>query len=215
MTLTFDLYWSFRSPYSYLAAPKLLELTRRFDVVCRLRPVRPLAVRRTDFFKTVNPLWPGYVMRDLPRMAEMQGLPIAWPDPDPIVQDPATLEVAAEQPHIARLTRLGVAAEEAGAGLAYAREASAAIFGGVKDWNQGTVLAAAAGRAGLDPGALNAAADDDAERLDAVIAGNEAAQTEAGHWGVPLLSFEGEPFFGHDRIDALIWRMEKKGLAAR
>jgi 2-hydroxychromene-2-carboxylate isomerase len=48
-----------------------------------------------------------------------------------------------------------------------------------------------------------------------VIATNEAAQKAAGHWGVPLMVFEGEPFFGQDRVDHLIWRMSKHGLKKR
>jgi 2-hydroxychromene-2-carboxylate isomerase len=32
---------------------------------------------------------------------------------------------------------------------------------------------------------------------------------------VPLFAFEGEPFFGQDRLDALIWRMTQKGLQPR
>jgi hypothetical protein len=30
---------------------------------------------------------------------------------------------------------------------------------------------------------------------------------------VPLTVFQGEPFFGHDRLDVLLWRMQKAGLA--
>ena len=37
----------------------------------------------------------------------------------------------------------------------------------------------------------------------------------SGHWGVPTFTFENEPFFGQDRIDLLIWRMESKGLTRR
>jgi len=215
MPLTFDLFFSFRSPYSYLAIQRLSEELERYDLTCRLRTVYPLATRVKDFFKTVNPLWPGYLMHDLPRLAEMQGLPISWPDPDPIVQDPATLSVAAEQPYIARLTRLGAAAEEAGNGFAFARDVSKLIWGGTKNWDKGDHLAAAARGAGLDFAALEADIADDTARLDAIITGNEAAQTAAGHWGVPLMVFEGEPFFGQDRVDALIWRMKQKGLAER
>jgi 2-hydroxychromene-2-carboxylate isomerase len=29
---------------------------------------------------------------------------------------------------------------------------------------------------------------------------------------VPLMVFNGEPFFGQDRIDALLWRMSQSGL---
>ena len=50
---------------------------------------------------------------------------------------------------------------------------------------------------------------------DAEIERNEADQKVAGHWGVPLMVFRGEPFFGQDRIDVLRWRMQKAGLARR
>jgi len=48
-----------------------------------------------------------------------------------------------------------------------------------------------------------------------VIEANAAAQQAAGHWGVPLFVFQGEPFFGQDRIDHLLWRLKQHGLAER
>jgi 2-hydroxychromene-2-carboxylate isomerase len=57
VSLEFDLFPSFRSPYSYLATGRIVGLTRRYDVDVNFRPVYPLAVRKADFFKTVNPLW--------------------------------------------------------------------------------------------------------------------------------------------------------------
>ena len=47
------------------------------------------------------------------------------------------------------------------------------------------------------------------------FAANQVALEIAGHWGVPTLVFEGEPFFGQDRIEMARWRMEQKGLASR
>jgi 2-hydroxychromene-2-carboxylate isomerase len=41
MSLSYDLFWSFRSPYSYLLTPRLLELGRDFDVKANVRPVYP------------------------------------------------------------------------------------------------------------------------------------------------------------------------------
>jgi len=45
MNLEIDLYWSFRSPYSYLATKRLVELATRYDLDVRVRPVLPIAVR--------------------------------------------------------------------------------------------------------------------------------------------------------------------------
>jgi len=35
------------------------------------------------------------------------------------------------------------------------------------------------------------------------------------HWGVPLMVFEGEAFFGQDRLDVLEWRLEQSGVQRR
>jgi 2-hydroxychromene-2-carboxylate isomerase len=44
------------------------------------------------------------------------------------------------------------------------------------------------------------------------IDANHAALEASGHWGVPTMVFQDEPFFGQDRIDTLRWRLEKAGL---
>ena len=216
MSPTLDVFWSFRSPYSYLATPRLRGLTREFDVELRVRPVLPIAVRIANFFETVNPLWPPYLLRDIVRVAEYRGMTIGWPRPDPIVQDFATREVAAEQPYIHRLTRLGCAAAEAGRGIEFIDEVSRIIWDGTVDgWNTGDHLARATERAGLDLAELDARASSEARRYDAVIESNQQALTEAGHWGVPTMVLDGEPFFGQDRIDLLVWRLKQRGLDAR
>jgi 2-hydroxychromene-2-carboxylate isomerase len=215
MTLEYDLFWSFRSPYSYLVTPRLIEFEREYDVKANVRPVYPIALRIEGFFKQVNPMWPPYLMRDTMRIAEMLAMPYAWPSPDPVVMNMGTGEVPKEQPYIHRLTRLGVEAAARGRGLPFLAEVSGVIFGGVKNWHQGNHLAEAARRAGLDLAALDREIQQDPDRYEAVIAENEAAQKKAGHWGVPLMAFNGEPFFGQDRFDALKWRMEKTGLTRR
>ena len=215
MTLEYDLFWSFRSPYSYLVTPRLIEFEREYDVKANVRPVYPIAVRIPGFFKQVNPMWPPYLFRDCTRIAESLGMPFAWPFPDPIVMNMATGEVAKEQPHIHRLTRLGVAAAAAGKGLPFLASVSALIFGGVRDWNQGDHIAGAADRAGLDLKKLDSEIERDPDRNEATIAENESAQKNAGHWGVPLMVFNNEPFFGQDRFDLLRWRMQRNGLTHR
>jgi len=48
-----------------------------------------------------------------------------------------------------------------------------------------------------------------------IVEANEAALDAAGHWGVPTMVFEGEPFFGQDRIDTLRWRLGQKEVPRR
>jgi len=216
MTLSIDAFWSFRSPYSYLATPRLVELAREYDLDVRVRPVLPIAVRIPGFFDTVNPLWPPYLLRDTMRIAQYLGIDYGWPRPDPIFQDYATRQVAAEQPYIHRLTRLGVEAERRGCGLPFVAEVSQIIWNGKIDgWHEGAHLADATARAGLDLAELDAIVNREAATLDAAIAKNQEDHLAAGHWGVPTMVFQGEPFFGQDRLDLLVWRLRQHGLSKR
>ena len=215
MTHSADIFWSFRSPYSYLATRRYAELVAQYDLTLNLRPVYPLAIREPDFFERNHPNWLGYVMRDVFRLAQQQEIAIASPRPDPIVQDMATRRIADEQPYIFRLTRLGQAAARRGKCLTFCDEVSQLIWGGTQNWHEGDHLAQAAQRAGLDLTELDSEALADAVALDTEIAGNQRALEAAGHWGVPTLVFEGEPFFGQDRIDLAVWRMKQRGLTKR
>jgi len=216
MTLAYDLYWSFRSPYSYLITPRLAALEREFDVQGRIRPVYPLAVRSPEFFDTRDPLWFSYFQVDIHREAAFLGVPFRWPRPDPVAFDPATRSYPTAQPYIHRLTRLGVLAAEQGNGLAYLTEVSWVIWSGeVDDWPEGDHLDRAAERAGLDASEINARVEAEADRLHAAVENNQVNQRAAGHYGVPMIAFGGEPFFGQDRFDQFRWRLEQNGLSRR
>ncbi|MBO6641619.1 DsbA family protein [Altererythrobacter sp.] len=216
MTLSADLYFSFRSPYSYMAIGRYRKMAEEYDLDINLRVVWPIAIRDPDILFTGNPAAPRYIMLDSFRTAQMLGLPFRWPRPDPVVQNLTTREIAKEQPLIRRICRLGQAASRRRKGLEFADEVSRIIFSGeVDDWHEGDHLADAAKRAGLDLAELEDETESDADALDAEIAANQDALEAAGHWGVPTLVFEGEPFFGQDRIETAKWRMEHKGLAKR
>lgn len=215
MTLTADLYFSFRSPYSYLAVGRYRAMTERYDLEIALRPVYPLAIRQPDFFERNHPNWLTYTVRDMMRVAEFYGIPFGIPRPDPIVQDVATRKIAEDQPYIRRVTRMGQAAGRRGAGLVFAGEASRMIWGGQENWHENGHLDRALLAAGLNAEEIRAEVDSEGAALDAEIAANQTALEYAGHWGVPTLVFDGEPFFGQDRIEMVQWRMEQKGLQAR
>ena len=216
MTFSVDLFFSYRSPYSYLELPKTLKLVADYDVTVNLRPVYPLAVRVPGFFKRANPQFARYVVLDSSRVAKYENIPFRFARPDPILQDMATLEVAENQPYIHRLTRLGAAAQADGRSLDFVEAISRVLWDGtVQGWNEGDHLSRAAAAAGFDLAAMDAAVAADPDRYEAVIADNEKAHAASGHWGVPTFVFENEPFFGQDRIELLIWRMQGKGLTRR
>lgn len=216
MTLAFDCFWSFRSPYSYLLTPRLTALERDYDVRCTVRIVRPIAVRQPKFFSAGDPLWVSYLMHDTVRTAQFLGMKYRWPRPDPVRMDMATRTYPADQPHIHRLSRLGQLAAEQGKGLPFIAAVSQLIWdGNTDDWHLGDHLACAVAAAGCDLAAMDTTLSTEGDRLAAAIEANEAAQRAAGHYGVPLMAFDGEPFFGQDRFDQLRWRLDAAGLVPR
>ena len=212
MTQHIDLYWSFRSPYSYLAVKPTLTLQAAWDIEINVKIVLPLALRQPEFFDSRGPEWMGYLFRDIIRLAEMSGQTLSMPQPDPVITDPETGTFAKEQPLVWRLSRLGVLANEAGCGLAFLREVGSLVWSGEK-WLEDDRLDAAITRMGLDLNTLEA--EMDVPRIDALIHQHDKDLRAAGHWGVPTFVLNGEPFFGQDRIDVLEWRLGKMGVARR
>lgn len=206
-----EIYWSFRSPYSYLACDRLQAIKRDYDLDTEFRPVRPLALREPDFFSKGRKQFIPYLLKDTMREAERLGLSMAFPNPDPIRMDLTSGTVDADQPYMDRIMPLGIAACEAGGGLEFAAAVSRRVWSGEENWFEDAKLTAAAAEAGLDFAALDAWAASRRDEVADIIARNEAAQVEH-HWGVPLMVLNGEPFFGQDRIDALIWRLNGLGL---
>ncbi|MZR32520.1 2-hydroxychromene-2-carboxylate isomerase [Sneathiella litorea] len=213
MTYSVDLFWSFRSPYSYLATGRIVELTKEYDLRVNVRPVYPIAVRTPEFFKDVHPLWIDYLLTDIQRVGDMNGIPISWPRPDPVKMNRETKEIPREQPYIHRLTHLGVAAAETGNGLAFLDEISQLLWNGnVRGWHEGDHLAKAAAKAGFDLAHLDSLIADDFDGYAAKVEENQAALEKSGHWGVPTLAYKNEAFFGQDRVEACLWRMKQDGL---
>lgn len=207
-----DLFFSFRSPWSYYGAWQMYDLQREYALGVNLRVVSPIYIRYNDFFNKAHEKWQPYFLTDLLRYSEYRGLPIGTPRPDPI-----NVELAAGDPGhlVLKLNPLGIAAEVAGRGIEFAREVSAIVWDGRTDgWDQTDHLRLAAERAGLELPVLEQwVSDNDSEWHQQLLANDTAL--EEHHWGVPTMVFDGEPFFGQDKIELLLWRMQQKGLAKR
>jgi 2-hydroxychromene-2-carboxylate isomerase len=156
-----------------------------------------------------------YIVRDTERIAERLELPFAWPKPDPVAVDMATLSVNDDQPHIFRLTHLGVEAGRRGLGLEFTAAVARLIFGGTRDWHEGAHLRDAVATVGLDLDELDRCIARDPDGYAGEVRANEAALEAAGHWGVPTLVLDNEPFFGQDRIEDFRWRLEQRGVRPR
>ena len=211
MSEKIQVYWSFRSPYSYLITPDLLRIKDEYAVDIELCVVLPIAVRSKELvFDTGNKNKVSYILLDMVRRAEFLGIPITRPNPDPVVQDLDTFQVADDQPYIFHLCSLGVEANRLGKGIEFAAQVSKLIWGGTPNWDEGDHLAQATSAAGLDLASMEAAIQSSDHMAE--VEKNQESLEQAGHWGVPTVVVRGEPFFGQDRVSTLEWRLDQLGL---
>lgn len=188
-----DLFFSFRSPYSYIVLPRVFALADHYGARLNLRFILPMVMRGLPV-----PLSKRlYIVRDTKREATAEGLPfgrIADPLGRPVERGLAILHHALQQ-------------DEA-RGRAFALSFLQGVFAEGIEAGDDRGLGLLAERAGLDgPAALAAIADDG---WRAVAEANRQAMVGLGLWGVPSLRF-GESFtWGQDRL----WLIEDAMIAA-
>jgi len=215
-TFDVDLFWSYRSPFCYFTLDRVLQMQDQFGVKFHLRPLYPMAVRDPHFFRSVNPKYRKYHTADCLRVSAYLNMPFRRPIPDPIVQNLETSEISAEQPYIRRVTRAGAAAQLQGKALELTDKVMRMIWDGSTDnWHEGSHLQDAIDAADLDGAAILAEVEVDPDKFDAVIAENQAAHDASDHWGVPVMTFRGQTFYGQDRLELLLWCMQQDGLKPR
>lgn len=206
-----EIYWSFGSPYSYLAIDRLVAIEQHYDVAVDFRPVRPLALRESDFFTRGRKQFLPYLVKDAAREAERLAIPFGFAFPHPVVIDFETGEVASEQPMMNTIMGLAFAAINSGRGLEFAQAIGRSVWGGKIDWFQPEIMTQTLSGARFDLAELSAWVADNQNSIAHTLARNEKEQLEH-HWGVPLMILDDEPFFGQDRLEALFWRLEQLDL---
>jgi 2-hydroxychromene-2-carboxylate isomerase len=226
-----DVIWSMRSPYSYLALQRLVWLHSSYNVNITIRPVLPIAVRSTKGGAGkaggVFALWYKlpFTMWDTVRTGQFHGVPFKWANPDPIWQNiwPASpdnkqyeyVHPPEKQPYIVWITRLACYAMLQGKSIDYVAAISPLIWGDQVDHWPAHVKDAFNGIEGLDYDTAIEFIQTKPDEVDACWQKNAVIQATAGHGGVPLMIFEGEPFFGQDRFDEFFWRLRQSGLTKR
>ncbi len=210
-----DVYWSMRSPYCYIALDRLLEIRRNYDVDMNLRVVWPIAIKDPEFFTGIQKYMEyrvPYQDLDTTRSAAFRGVSYRYPVPDPVKQKPNFGPVLPmeQQDLIKLLTYTAIAATEMGKGWEYLDQVSRMMWNGsVRGWNKGDHLRNAIDRAGIDSTRLINEVTKNPGKYEALVKKHQQGQNKAGFGGVPLMVFNSENFFGQDRIDELIWRMQQ------
>ena len=214
--MNLDLYFSYRSPYSYLILPRMLELKEKSDIDINFKVVYPLAIRMPEFFK--NKKFPWFAALSLDIRKNAKKLDMAYTTklkPDPIKQSMLTGKISKEQPYIFDICHLGQMAQIKGVGMEFAFEVSSLIFGGTENWNSDKNLSRAANNVGLDLGQLRESVSVHEEEIIKQIKQNQVDQLSAGHHGVPLTVIGDEHFFGQDQFEEIMKTLKENGLKER
>ena len=148
------------------------------------------------------------------RLGKFHGIPIRFPVPDLVTTDLESLVVTDVRPETYVLVHAAAAAQEQGKAFAYAQRMLGRVWDSTTD-NWQDHIEEALTESGLDGPAIIEGVKANPDKYQAIIAQNETDLRASGHGGVPNNVFRGEPFWGQDRIDMLMWRMEQNGLTQR
>ena len=212
-----DLYFSYRSPYSYLILPRMLKLKEKYDIEINFKVVYPIAIRMPEWFEGKNFFtFFFFKMIDMRLQAKKLGIPFTTKlKPDPIRQNIMTGKISSHQPYIFDICHLGQMAQMKGVGMEFAFEVSSLIFGGVENWNTDENLSEAAKKVGLDLNQLRESVNVHEQEIIGQIKQNQVDQLNAGHHGVPLTVIGDKHFFGQDQFDKIMKTLKKNGLKER
>jgi 2-hydroxychromene-2-carboxylate isomerase len=193
------LYFSFRSPYAWLAAERLEPEIAPLGVPVERIPIYPTP----ESFPNDPASLPdklAYVVQDVRRLARERSLALRFPppeDPDWSLSHAALL--GAPDPQAAHRLMLALFRKR---------------FGEGQDLGRDAVIADAARSAGLDPGATLASAHSDALRAEAAAGWRRAAERDHV-FGVPSFVYAGRLYWGQDRIHFLRAAVARKSGAIR
>jgi len=181
-----EFYFSFRSPYSWLALYRLNLLKDELAVEIQMIPVFP--AKDKDDVMLSNREKVKYIAKDIDRITTAYGLDIKWPNPfdtDWIIVHTAYIY-----------------AEEQGKGLAFSLALYNARFLQGKDIADEEILRGLAVANGLDAEALIDALG--IRKYKKKLLQGMSAAKHAGVFGVPFFVYKDSAYWGNDRLEWLI-----------
>jgi 2-hydroxychromene-2-carboxylate isomerase len=181
---TLEFFFSFRSPYSYIALQRVYKLAQHYQLKLKILPVLPMVMRGLAVPKAKR----RYILLDAKREAANAGVPFGK------IVDP-----------------VGAGVERCMALCGYAAKQGKLndfIFNAATDiWSKGVDVSTDSGlkkvlaETQLDWQAAKPLLAKDSWRTWAEA--HRAKMMEAGNWGVPSMRFDGRMFWGQDRLSAL------------
>lgn len=195
---SFDFWFDFSSPYSYIAAERIDGIAERHGWTANWKPMLLGAIFKITGGQPLTDAHPWraeYAKVDFVRSAQMHGLTLELPSrfPQPTVNAArAMIWLQRTDPAKAR---------------PFALEAFRTLFVRDGDLTDKDTLARIAAAVGADPGQMAAGIADDAIKQALVRNNEEAAAAKV--FGAPTCIVEGERFWGNDRLDQLERRLAR------
>lgn len=180
-----DFFFSFRSPYSYLAIEPAAAVAARHRLELNILPVLPMVMRGLKVPRAKR----LYIVRDSKREADRQAIPFGH------LADPlggGVERCLALYPHYAGQ----------GEGLAFLRAVGRAIWAEGRPVRKAGVMRDVLAAAGLDPGPVDRVEPDGAPRY---AEANRETLSGLGLWGVPSFRVGDLAVWGQDRL----WLIEE------
>jgi 2-hydroxychromene-2-carboxylate isomerase len=189
------IYWSARSPYSYLGLVRARQLAKHYQVPLEIKPVLPMVMRRMQVPKTKR----FYILLDVKREAEKVDLDFG------IIADPLGRGVERCYALFELATEKGLAAEfcESFARGVWAEGIRSDTDAGLKQLVE---------RAGINWAEAKPLLNDQSWR--AWAQSNLVDMYGEGLWGVPSFTYGDLRLFGQDRLDCIEREIIKKGAEA-
>lgn len=185
-----DVYFSFRSPYSYLAIAQLGDLADRYPIDLRLKPVLPMVLRGLPMPRSKV----LYIAKDAKREADRLGIPFGR------ISDPL-------KGGIGRCFVAWVKAVEQGRTLELGQSVMRGIWAEARDMSSDADLRFVCERAGVTWEAVRAGLADKSWKTLGQQHRDEL--TELGLWGVPSFRLGDYATWGRDRLPIIEERLQK------
>lgn len=199
MTLNIEVYYSFQSPYSYLAIESIYDLAAKYEVELLWQPFSAKAAGQTVPATPVIPDKLTYLFEDTRRLAAESGIPLVYPEGWPETEfDPG------------RVTRGAVVAGDMGVLMEYNYKVFQKWWGQGENPNEENFMNELCDELDVDLGEFlsKVSSSDTRERVKGIHKRGKKAMV----YDTPTLVIDKERFVGIDKIPYVASRLEKLNL---
>ena len=197
MTISVEVYYSFQSPYCYLALDAIYDFERTYDIELLWQPFSARAAGQQLAPGSINPDKLSYIFEDTKRTAESCNIPMIFPEAWPELEfDPS------------RITRGAVVASDMGILLEYNYKVFHRCWGLGQNPNEDNFMNELCDELDIDIGEFlsKVSSSDTRERVKGIFKRGR----KMGVFDIPTIIIDKDRFFGFDKIVGLGPVLEKK-----